>query len=116
LVNAPPDFESELVPLPEGVHLTYEPRAEPQPYDVILAFFAERNTLHAHFGQLAERLKQNGGLWLCWIKKAAGIPTDLGEAEVRATGLAGGLVDNKGCAVTQTWSGLRFVYRLRDRT
>ena len=26
-----------------------------------------------------------------------------------------GLVDNKVCAVDETWSGLRIVYRLRDR-
>jgi len=29
--------------------------------------------------------------------------------------LAAGLVDNKVCAIDDTWSGLRFVYRLADR-
>ena len=41
--------------------------------------------------------------------------TDLGETEVRAYGLAHGLVDVKVCAVDATWSGLAFVRRLRDR-
>ena len=30
-------------------------------------------------------------------------------------GLAAGLVDNKGCAVDEVWSGLRFVVRVKDR-
>jgi hypothetical protein len=34
---------------------------------------------------------------------------------VRELGLAAGLVDNKVCALGDTWSGLRFVYRLVDR-
>jgi hypothetical protein len=37
------------------------------------------------------------------------------ENDVRAVGLAGGLVDNKVCAVDDVWSSLRFVYRLSDR-
>ncbi|HEU0167922.1 MAG TPA: hypothetical protein VFS62_09110, partial [Chloroflexota bacterium] len=131
LVNAPPDFESELVPLPDGIRLDYEESASlpaaarrsgeggsPDPTqlaDVIVAFFAQASDLHAHFDELAKRLTQNGGLWLCWIKKASGILTDLTETDVRATGLDGGLVDNKTCAVTDIWSGLRFVYRLKDR-
>jgi hypothetical protein len=43
------------------------------------------------------------------------LPTDLTEAEVRARGLATGLVDNKVCAIDETWSGLRFVVRLTAR-
>jgi hypothetical protein len=41
--------------------------------------------------------------------------TDLDENVVRDHGLAVGLVDNKVCAVDETWSALRFVVRLRDR-
>ena len=62
------------------------------------------------------------------VVAARGRPLDrLAEAElrrrhatstrtvVREIGLAGGLVDNKVCAIDATWSGLRFVWRLRDR-
>jgi hypothetical protein len=52
-----------------------------------------------------------GGLWICWPKKASGIQTDVSDADVRAAGLASGLVDVKVCAVDATWSGLRFVRR-----
>ena len=65
------------------------------------------------------RLHPSGGLWIAWpkksAKKSAGLPTDLTEAEVRARGLATGLVDNKVCAIDDTWSGLRFVVRVADR-
>jgi hypothetical protein len=30
-------------------------------------------------------------------------------------GLAAGLVDNKVCAIDETWSGLRIVHRLENR-
>jgi hypothetical protein len=64
---------------------------------------------------LKERLEPAGGLWIAWPKRASGIATDVGEGEVRARGLAAGLVDNKVCAIDEVWSGLRFVVRVVDR-
>jgi len=43
------------------------------------------------------------------------VATDVDENLIRALGLASGLVDNKVCAIDETWSGLRFVKRLKDR-
>ena len=43
------------------------------------------------------------------------MPTDVTENVIRDAALALGLVDNKVCAVDETWSGLRIVYRLKDR-
>ncbi len=34
---------------------------------------------------------------------------------MREIALERGLVDNKVCAIDETWSGLRLVYRLKDR-
>ncbi len=53
---------------------------------------------------------------MAWPKRSSGVATDLGDGTVRELGLASGLVDNKVCAIDATWSGLRFVYRLADRT
>ena len=50
-----------------------------------------------------------------WAKKAAKIPTDIDENIVRDLGLTIGLVDVKVAAVDATWSGLKFVYRVKDR-
>ena len=47
-------------------------------------------------------------LWIAWPKKTSALRSDLGEADVRGAGLAGGLVDYKICAIDATWSGLLF--------
>jgi expansin (peptidoglycan-binding protein) len=54
-------------------------------------------------------------LWIAWPKKASGVPTDLSDNKVRQIGLDQNLVDVKVCAVNDIWSGLKFVYRLKDR-
>jgi hypothetical protein len=54
-------------------------------------------------------------LWVSWPKKSSGVSSDLSENIVREIGLAAGLVDVKVCAVSEVWSGLKFVYRLKDR-
>ena len=113
LIDTPADFEAELVPLPEGVRLRASPEGEPA--DVILAFFMASVSLSRSFIPLARSITPAGGLWIAWPKKASGVVSDLTDNVVRDIGLKAGLVDNKGCAVTEVWSGLRFVYRLQDR-
>jgi hypothetical protein len=54
-------------------------------------------------------------LWVAWPKKSSGVPTDLTEDVIRRSGLAAGLVDIKVCAVTDVWSGLKFVIPVRNR-
>jgi hypothetical protein len=85
------------------------------PYDVIMAFCPDRQALDRHAATLPDRLTVAGGLWLTWPKRSSGVATDIGEADVRAVGLATGLVDVKIAAIDETWSGLRFVRRLADR-
>jgi len=110
LANAPAGFD--LGPLP-GV--TVQRRASGSAYDVIVVFTPDRQALDRRFGPLTARLVSNGGLWVAWPKRSSGLATDLDENVVRDVGLATGLVDNKVCAIDATWSGLRFVVRLRDR-
>ncbi len=91
-------------------------RPTPRPYDVIVAFCPSRRELDRHAASLPDRLATAGGLWLCWLKRASGVPTDIGEADVHQAGLATGLVDVKIAAIDENWSGLRFVRRLADRS
>jgi hypothetical protein len=114
LLHAPPGFLTVLGELPSGAAVQTDLRGR-APLDVIVFFAGNRSRLVRHFGPLAERLRPAGGLWVAWPKKASGVTTDLTEAVVRAVGLGAGLVDNKVCAVDETWSGLRFVIRLGDR-
>jgi hypothetical protein len=82
---------------------------------VVGAFFTRRAELERRFERLAAAVYPDGALWIAWPKRASGVPTDLTEDVVREVALANGLVDNKVCAIDDTWSGLRLVYRLRDR-
>jgi hypothetical protein len=111
LVGAPGGFVRELDPLPAGVRLG----ADRGPLDCVLLFAPDAATLTGGFPRWAARLTPAGMLWVAWPKKAAKIATDLDENVVRRIGLAAGLVDVKVCAVTEVWSGLKFVRRLRDR-
>jgi len=54
-------------------------------------------------------------IWIAWPKKSSGVATDLTFERVQRIGLDAGLVDVKICAIDDTWSGLKFVYRLKDR-
>ena len=114
LAGAPLDLATALAPLPEDVHLTDRARGTAR-FDVILLFARSAAELGRRFSTLAARLQPAGGLWVAWPKKASGVDTDLGDGVVRRIGLAAGLVDNKVCAIDETWSGLRFVIRLADR-
>lgn len=114
LLRAPEGFSEALVALPPGVEVKDSLRGR-RDFDVILLFTTSQARLAATFPQARARLSTAGGLWVCWPKKASKVPTDLGDGPVRAFGLAAGLVDNKVCAIDETWSALRFVRRLADR-
>jgi hypothetical protein len=111
-VNAPEEFS---VPGTDGARIETSVTTSISSYDVILVFCPDSIALHTHFQRLAAVLVPNGALWVCWPKRASGVPTDLDENVVRDWGLAAGLVDVKVCAVDATWSGLKFVVRLADR-
>lgn len=113
LVNAPDDFKSELGELPDKVQFIKLPAAKS--LDIILFFVLTERVLAKDFSKLAARLTANGMIWIAWPKKSSGVVTDLTFERVQRIGLNAGLVDVKICAVDETWSGLKFVYRLKDR-
>ncbi|MBV9416678.1 MAG: DUF3052 domain-containing protein [Solirubrobacterales bacterium] len=113
LIGAPEGFDATLGELPLGVQVRR--RLGGRPLDVIVAFHTRRAELERRLPALANALDPAGGLWIAWPKRASGVTSDLTDVVVRDLGLAGGLVDNKVCAIDQIWSGLRLVYRLRDR-
>jgi hypothetical protein len=114
LVNAPADFESLLEDLPADVTLSRD-LASQTAFNVLICFAKDAKQLRSSFAACSKKLSPNGGLWVAWPKKASGVATDLTEDTVRVVGLDAGLVDNKVCAIDDTWSGLRFVVRLQDR-
>jgi hypothetical protein len=83
--------------------------------DFSMLFTTSQAELRKQFPALANLLAPAGTLWVSWPKKTSGVQTDLSENAIREIGLAAGLVDVKVCAVTDVWSGLKFVRRLKDR-
>jgi len=83
--------------------------------DFAMLFTKSRAELSKQFAKLGKVLAPAGMLWACWPKRSSGVATDLTEDEVRNIGLDAGLVDVKVCAVTDVWSGLKFVRRVKDR-
>jgi Protein of unknown function (DUF3052) len=83
--------------------------------DFAMIFVKSAADLKKDFPQFSKRLAPAGMLWVSWPKKSSRVVTDLTEDEVRRIGLAAGLVDVKVCAVSEIWSGLKFVIRVKDR-
>ncbi len=83
--------------------------------DFAMIFTKSKSELAQEFARVSKQLAPAGMLWISWPKKSSGVATDLDENVVRSIGLAAGLVDVKVCAVTDVWSGLKFVRRVKDR-
>lgn len=94
--------------LPPGVEVRQQARGL---FDVIVSFHSRRADLVRRFPVLLRALGVDGGLWVAWPKRASGQPTDITEDVVREVALPTGMVDNKVCAIDETWSGLRVVLR-----
>jgi len=111
-LDAPPKVTKELGPALTGCKIVRDGAAE---CDFAMIFSKSKGTLVKEFKRLTKQLAPAGMLWVSWPKKSSGVATDLDENIVREIGLAAGLVDVKVCAVTEIWSGLKFVRRLKDR-
>jgi hypothetical protein len=109
-VAAPQDFGETLGPLPDGAK-----QVASGALDFAMLFVRAQSELKKRFPELRDRLVSNGMLWVAWPKKTSSVESDLSEGIVRSIGLDAGLVDVKVCAVDNTWSGLKFVRRLKDR-
>ena len=112
VAGAPEGFDAALGPLPTGVQRLGRAGSS---MDVVLLFVTEERILRTRFSTLADGLDPAGRLWVSWPKKAAGLPTDLDFATVQRIGLDAGLVDNKSASISESFQGLQFVYRLKDR-
>jgi hypothetical protein len=113
LEHPPSGFEATLGGLPEGVQLLRGSRG--RDFDVVLLFVRNLETLEAKLTPTIARMAPATALWICWPKKTSALASDVDENKVRERGLAAGIVDIKVCAVDFDWSGLKFVFRVKDR-
>ena len=112
LIEAPADVLAELKSSLAGCDSVRDGKA---PLDFAIFFTTSKADLAREFKRIAKLLVPAGMLWISWPKKSSGVATDLNENLIREIGIASGLVDVKVCAVTEVWSGLKFVRRLKDR-
>jgi hypothetical protein len=113
MAGTPDGFLDLLAPLPEGVTVISGDRPE---VDVAIAFAALRSEMEHRFISAMGRIRPDGAIWVAWPKRSSGVPTDLTEDVMRTMFLPTGMVDNKVCAIDETWSGLRFVVRKENRS
>lgn len=115
LLDAPSTLPELLAPLPDETDVRTS--LDGGPFDIVLCFTTKRDDLVRVVAQVQPVLAVAGGLWIAWPKKAARLPTEVTDDTVREVALPVGLVDNKVCAIDETWTGLRLVLRreLRNR-
>ncbi len=112
VIDGPADFVTWLGELPEGAELRPALGAAP---DVAVVFATERARLETALLEAADAIFPAGAVWAAWPKRASRVPTDITEDTVREIALPRGLVDNKVCAISEVWSGLRVVWRREHR-
>lgn len=110
-LHAPVGY-TEFLHIPEPAATTADLADE---LDWVHAFYTSQTTLETEIAVLKQRIAKDGQLWISWPKKSSGLATALNDELVRKAGLGVGLVDVKVAAINETWSGLKFVYRLQDR-
>jgi len=112
LLDTPAEVRAELMSALAECEMASDGK---KPLDFGMIFTKSKAALTKEFRKIEKQLAPAGMLWVSWPKKSSGVTTDLNENVVREVGLATGLVDVKVCAVTEVWSGLKFVRRVKDR-
>jgi hypothetical protein len=110
LIGAPEWLEDTIRAVPD-IATVHTDLADDARYDVIIAFVTERSELEAELPRLRSRMAPACGLWIAWPKRASGQQTDMTDQVLRDVALPTGLVDNKVCAIDDTWTGVRLVIR-----
>jgi len=112
VLEPPKEYFNWISPLPSDVQVKVKLTSQ---VDFIHLFVKEQKIYSKEFVRCKKQLKKDGMMWISWPKKASKVPTDLDENIIRDFGLKNGLVDVKVCAVDEVWSGLKFMYRIKDR-
>lgn len=111
ILGEPKGFRESLGILPAGSSL----HPEPQPCDIFIVFACYAMDMEPRFRSAMAYIHPGGAIWVAWPKKSSGVDTDMTEDTMREMFLPTGMVDNKVCAIDDTWSGLRFVVRKENR-
>ena len=108
ILAGPPGFDLGTLPTAATLQTSLAGKA---PLDVVIQFCTKRAVFEAQLAKIRPRMAPACGVWIAWPKAASKMPTEVTENVVRDVALPTGLVDNKVCAIDDTWSGLRLVIR-----
>jgi hypothetical protein len=108
LINQPDHFLELLAPVPDAVDFATTRRGAA---DVVAMFVTRRSEIERRISSAGQTIFPNGGHWIARPKRSSKEPTDMTEHVVREVALPLGLVDHRVCAIDDTWSGLRIVWR-----
>lgn len=111
LVNEPKHYKDLFDDWPEEVQI----ESNGTDLDFVHLFITKEKELEPLVRDAMTRLKKVGMVWISWPKGASKIETDLNRDMIREAVLNIGLVDVKVAAVDEDWSGLKFMYRKKDR-
>ncbi|MBA2279404.1 DUF3052 domain-containing protein [Candidatus Saccharibacteria bacterium] len=106
--NAPKEYFSELGKLPAGIFVAKKLN---RPMDFMHFFYTESRELQKDTLLFKQYLVEGGILWVSWPKKASNVKTDISEQTLRDILLPHNLIDIKVVAISDVWSGLKFVWR-----
>jgi bifunctional DNA-binding transcriptional regulator/antitoxin component of YhaV-PrlF toxin-antitoxin module len=113
VIDAPKDYRDWLSPLPENVSIIA--KAKLAECAIVHLFAPMMADIERNLAMARGAMTQKGALWVSWYKKSAKLPTDITEDRIRERLLRTDLVDVKVCAVSDIWSGLKFVVRKERR-
>lgn len=107
MIEAPEYLREGLAELAPGARFVTEQTDN----TALVMWFVETAAELARGAPLRAARTPEGGIWICWRKKTADPDAEIGEADVRAAGLAYKIVDYKIASIDDTWSGLKFAAR-----
>ena len=105
LLGAPEGFEQQLGELPDRAGFERGITAQTS---LAIWFVRSRRELEQEAEFLSARLPDRVSLWIAFPKQSSRHRVDFNSNDVRAAGLAAGLVDYKICSIDADWSGLKF--------
>jgi len=114
LINTPSHYKSLFINFPINTKEVKRPR--PETVDFIHVFCTNSNDFKKYLQKSKIALKKDGIIWVSWPKGTSKIETNINREDVRDYMLSQiGLVDIKVAAIDKDWSGLKFMYRKKDR-
>ena len=114
-LNTPSNYKLLLGEITPNIHIDYELNELYHFIHFIHFFTKDKIDLTTIFPKLKKFIFLDGLIWISWPKKSSKIETSLEFNIVQKIGLRNGLVDVKVCAIDNDWSGLKFVFRLKDQ-